>query len=266
VTAPAAPPPFTWAPGEIHLDVLAGVAFVAAAYALALRRARRRPDWGRGLSFAAALLVLLAALNGPLHDLSDHYLFSAHMLQHLLLTLVVPPLLLAGTPGWMLDALLAPALARRPLRALVVAATRPLPALGLYTVALCVWHLPVPYGAALESHGLHIVQHLTFLATSVLAWWPVVSASAQAPRLHAGAQILYLFAFGLPMTAVAAMVTGAEELLYPYYAAAPRLWGLSPLADQRLGGLIMWVPAGLVPLMVFTVVFFRWTAAEHEPV
>ena len=77
-------------------------------------------------------------------------------------------------------------------------------------------------------------------------------------------QILYLFAFGLPMTAVAAMITGAETLLYPFYARAPRLLSLSPLADQRLGGVIMWVPAGLVPLIAFTVVFFRWAAAERD--
>src|SRR5207249_4138645 len=122
-------------------------------------------------------LVLLVALNGPLHDLSDYYLFSAHMVQHLLLTLVVPPLLLAGTPGWIADALLGRLRRRRALGALAHTATRPVAALGLYAMALI---------------------------------------------------------------------------------------GLVALADQRLGGLIMWVPAGLVPLLAFTVVFFRWVAAEAE--
>ncbi|MGH7346500.1 MAG: cytochrome c oxidase assembly protein, partial [Candidatus Rokuibacteriota bacterium] len=75
---------------------------------------------------------------------------------------------------------------------------------------------------------------------------------------------LYLFAFGIPMTVVAAMITGAETTLYPFYAAAPRIFDLTALADQRLGGLIMWVPAGLIPLVAFTVVFFRWAAAEAE--
>src|SRR5205823_5942123 len=138
--------------------------------------------------------ALLAALNGPLHDLSDYYLFSAHMVQHLVLTLVVAPLLLAGTPGWMLDRLLAPLL-RRPLGRGAVRLTRPVPALALYA---------------------------------------------------------------------AAMITGAEQVLYPFYGAAPRLWGLTPLADQRLGGVIMWVPAGVIPLLAFTVVFFRWAAAEAD--
>jgi cytochrome c oxidase assembly factor CtaG len=116
----------------------------------------------------------------------------------------------------------------------------------------------------MTSHGWHIGQHLSLMATAVLAWWPVVSPSARVPRLHPGAQILYLFVFGMPMTVVAAMITGAEDVLYPYYAATPRLLDLSPLADQRLGGVLMWVPGGLIPLVAFTVVFFRWAAAEPD--
>ena len=251
-------------PGSWHPDVVAGVAFLAGLYVAAARRANLRPSAGARTAFVGALAVLLAALNGPLHDLSDAYLFSAHMVQHLLLTLVVPPLLLLGTPGPMLDAglgaLVRPRLAGTAVRTL----TRPIPALALYTLALVVWHLPAPYGAALEHHGLHVVEHLTFMATATLAWWPVLARSRVAPALPYGAQILYLFAFGIPMTIVAAMVTGAEEVLYPFYAAAPRVTALSPLADQRLGGVLMWVPAGLVPLAAFTAVFFRWAAAERD--
>jgi len=258
-----APPPFAWTSGEIHADVVLVVGVVALAYAIAWRRG---PRTGLGVPalFAAALLVLLVALNGPLHDLSDYYLFSAHMVQHLLLTLVVPALLLAGTPRWMADALVR-RLERVPgLGALLRAATRPVPALALYAAALIGWHLPGPYGAALEHHRWHVVEHLVLMATALVAWWPVLSPSARLPRLHYGAQILYLAAFGIPMTVVAAMITGAEHTLYPFYAAAPRLFELTPLADQRLGGLIMWVPAGLIPLMAFTVVFFRWVSVEAE--
>ena len=203
-------------------------------------------------------------LNGPLHDLSDRHLFSAHMVQHLVLTLLFPPLLLVGTPAWMADALLAPVL-RRPLTGrLVRMLTRPLPALGIYAAALILWHLPVVYDAALRLHAWHIVQHLTLMGSAVLAWWPVLSPSTLIPRVHYGAQILYLFAFGMPMTVVAAMITGAETLLYTAYTEVPRVFGLSPLTDQRLGGVLMWVPAGLVPLLAFTAVFFRWAAAEAD--
>jgi putative membrane protein len=259
----AAPPPFTWTSGEVHADVVFVVGLLALTYAVAWSRG---PRTGLHLPalFMASLAVLLVALNGPLHDLSDYYLFSAHMVQHLLLTLVVPPLLLAGTPRWMADALVV-RLGRPPaLGALARIVTWPVPALALYAVALIGWHLPGPYGAALADHRWHVVEHLALIATALVAWWPVLSPSRLLPRLHYGAQILYLFAFGIPMTVVAAMITGAESTLYPFYAAAPRLFELTALADQRLGGLIMWVPAGLIPLLAFTVVFFRWAAAEAE--
>src|SRR2546430_17019769 len=100
----AAPVPFSWVRGEVHLDVLVGVVLVAAAYTWATVASRRPAPLGPPLAFFAGCAALLAALNGPLHDLSDYYLFSAHMVQHLVLTLVVPPLCLAGTPGFMLDA------------------------------------------------------------------------------------------------------------------------------------------------------------------
>ena len=257
------PPPFAWTTGEVHADVVLGVGALAAAYAGALRAGPRGGPREPALFFAS-LIVLLAALNGPLHDLSDYYLFSAHMVQHLLLTLLVPPLLLAGTPAWMADALLRRLTRRRVLGAAARAATRPVTALGLYAVALIGWHLPALYEVALEHHAWHVVEHLVLIATAILAWWPVLSRSRLLPRLHYGPQILYLFAFGIPMTVVAAMITAAEETLYPFYAAAPRLFGLTTLADQRLGGLIMWVPAGLIPLLAFTIVFFRWVAAEAE--
>ena len=259
----SAPPPFAWTSGEIHADVVLLVGAAALGYAVAWARGPRA-GIARPARFAAALIVLLVALNGPLHDLSDYYLFSAHMVQHLLLTLVVPPLLLAGTPRWMADALIDRLGRVQALGALARAATRPVPALALYTVALVGWHLPGPYGAALEHHRLHIAEHVALMAGALVAWWPVLSPSARLPRLHYGAQILYLFAFGIPMTAVAAMITGAEHALYPFYAAAPRLFELTPLADQRLGGLIMWVPAGLIPLIAFTAVFFRWAADETD--
>jgi putative membrane protein len=245
---------------DVHLDVIAGAAVLAGAWAGAWIGRRARPRAAETLALAAALAAVLAVLNGPIHELSDRYLFSAHMVQHLVLTLVVPPLMLLAVPAWMIDGLLRPGWLAR----ITWSLTRAVPALGVYTVALVAWHLPGPYGLALEVHGWHVVEHLTLMSTATLAWWPVLARSERAPRLPHAAQILYLFAFGLPMTAVAAMITGAESVLYPFYEAAPRLFGLTPLADQRLGGVLMWVPAALVPLGAFTVVFFRWAAAERD--
>ena len=260
----AAPPPFSWTGGSIHPEVVLVTGLLAAAWAWGWHARGTRPRPGQAARFVAALVALLLALNGPLHDLSDWYLFSAHMVQHLVLTLVVPPLLLTGLPAFMLDALLRPIMARRVGAAVLRTATRPLPAFAVYAVALVAWHLPGPYNLALEIHGWHVVEHLVLLTAAILGWWPIVSPSRLAPALPYAAQLLYLFVFGMPMTVVAAMITAAERVLYPFYEAAPRLFALSPLEDQRLGGVIMWVPSGLIPLAAFTIVFFRWAAAEAD--
>ena len=186
------------------------------------------------------------------------------MVQHLMLTLLVAPLWLAGTPGWMLDALAARAAAQRGLAAVARWLTRPLPAFATFGTAMVLWHLPGPYNLALETHAWHVVEHLVLLGAAVVGWWPILSRSMRLPALPYAGQLLYLFVFGMPMTVVAALVTGSEDVNDRYDAAAPRLFGLTPLADQRLGGLIMWVPAGIIPVVAFTVVFFRWVAAERE--
>jgi putative membrane protein len=186
------------------------------------------------------------------------------MVQHLILTLLVPPLLLTGVPTPMADALLTTVLGRVAVAAVARWVTRPLPAFSIYAVALMGWHLPAIYDHALEVHVWHIVEHLALLVGAVVGWWPIASPSRRLPALPYAAQLLYLFVFGMPMTIVAAMITGAERVLFPFYAAAPRVFGLTPLADQRLGGVIMWVPSGLIPLVAFTVVFFRWVAAEAD--
>lgn len=258
------PPPFTWLGGGIHLEVVLGVLVLAALYTRAVVVSRRPTPLVQPLAFFGGCVALLLALNGPLHDLSDYYLLSAHMVQHLILTLVAPPLWLAGTPGHLADAMLEPVVRGRIGGAVARGVTHPLMALALYAVALIGWHLPGPYGAALERHGWHVAEHLTLIGTAVLAWWPILSPSRRLPALPYAAQLLYLFVFGIPMTVVAAFVTGADQPLYPWYAAAPRLFGLTPLADQQLGGVIMWVPAGVIPLVAFTVVFFRWVAAEPD--
>jgi len=249
----------------IHLEALVLVVALAGAWLAAwwasgadetiqpARVARLPLPRAQAAAFFGGLLALTAALNGPLHDLAERSLVSAHMIQHLLLVLVVAPCLLAGALPVLLDRVLA----FRGVRAVVAVATRPLAALGLYAAVLIVWHLPGPYAIMTRSDLWHVVAHGSLVAVAVLAWWPALSPSRRLPALPYGARILYLFAFGMPMTVVAAMITGAEVVLYP--TASP-----TPIEDQRLAGVLMWVPAGLVPLIAFTIVFFRWCAAERE--
>jgi putative membrane protein len=253
----AAPTPEAWRHWDLHPSVVVGLVLLGGLYVFlgGLRAPRRRVA-----AFAGALLVLLGALNGPLHDLSDEYLFSAHMVQHLVLTLLFPPLFLYGLPADLVRKVIRPAWLQTTAATLV----RPIPAAAIFSAPIILWHLPPFYEAAMRHHGLHIVQHLVFLATAVVMWWPVLSPVPELPRASYPGQMLYLFLLGIPMSIVGAMITLADAPLYPFYAAAPRVWGLTPLQDQQIGGLIMWVPGGLVFWAAMTVVWFRWAGREER--
>jgi len=255
--------PYEWA-WSLHPSVLIGTGILGALYFYGigpLRRRRGHPPASprQVLSFSAALLVLVGSLNGPLHDLSDYYLFSVHMVQHLVLTLVFPPLLLAGIPGWLLRPLLdQPGLGR-----VVQLLTRPWVAAVLFSASIAVWHLRPFYDLMMRSHEVHITTHLMFMVTATLMWWPVMSPLPEL-RLPTGLSMLYLFLVGIPMQIVAALITFADEVLYPWYVIAPRTWGLSPLDDQQLGGLIMWIPGNLYLFAAIGVLFFRWAREEES--
>jgi putative membrane protein len=251
---------------SIHPSVVAGVLLLGALYFYGIGPYRRRKSLGppaepwRPLCFTLGLLVLLVSLNGPIHDLSDTYLFSAHMAQHLLLTLALPPLLIAGTPGWLLDDLLRP----RPARALMRFLTRPAVAGVIFSAVLLVWHTVDAYDLMMRSHDVHVATHLMFIAAAVLLWWPVGNASTVLPRLAPGPGLLYLFLVQIPMQALGAIITFADAVLYPWYSTAPRTFGLSPLDDQKLGGLLMWIPGNLWIWGAMSVLFFLWARRERE--
>ena len=241
-----------WNTWDLHYSVVIGLVLLAGLYVFlgGLTSARRHVA-----SFVGALLVLFVALNGPLHSLSDSYLFSAHMAQHLLLTLVFPPLLLYGCPAHVVRPLLLP----RWVMALGRVVTRPLPAALLFSGPIVIWHVPALYEAALRNHNLHIAQHLVFLTTAVIMWWPVLSPVPELPRVQHLLQMLYLFLLGIPMSITGALITLSDSALYPFYAAAPRVWRLDPLQDQQIGGLLMWVLGGFMLWGVMTVIWFRYS-------
>src|SRR5712664_4181988 len=242
-----------WNRWDIHPSVAAGLVLLGGLYVYlgGLRGTSRR----KIAAFVRSLLVLFGALNGPLHNLSDQYLFSAHMAQHLLLTLVFPPLLLYGTPAHVIRPLLRPPW----VMALGRVVTRPLAAALLFTGPIVIWHVPLLYEAALRHHNLHILQHLVFLTTAVIMWWPVLSPVPELPRIPHLLQMLYLFLLGIPMSITGALITLSGSVLYPFYAAAPRVWNLSPIDDQQIGGLLMWVLGGLMLWIVMTAIWFRYS-------
>jgi len=259
-TAPFAP---EW---SVHPTVVIGVALFGALYFYCIGPLRRRKSLGppagpwRPLCFVLGLLVMLVSLNGPIHDLSDSYLFSIHMTQHLLLTMVLPPLLIAGLPGWLIDAAARPRLILRAGRFL----THPVIAGVLFSAVLLVWHTTDAYDLMMRNHGVHVVTHLTFMITAVLLWWPVTSPSAALPRLGSGMGMLYLFLVQIPMQILGAIITFADAPLYQWYVTAPRTFGLSPLDDQKLGGLLMWIPGNLWIWGAMSVLFFQWAKRERD--
>jgi putative membrane protein len=246
----------------VHWSTVIGLLALQALWILRARahRHEHRPTALQATAFTAGLAVMFLALNGPVHDISDYYLFTGHMVQHLVLTIVTPPLLLIGTPGWMLR----PAMRIGWVAAVARFVTTPRAAFTIFNLVLAAWHLPPLYNSAMYYHEVHILQHLMFLVSAVLMWWPMLSPMPELPRLSYPGQMLYSFVMTLPMTVISIFIVYADHVLYPAYASAPRLWDLSPLEDQRLGGLIMWIPGGLFFYLLTSVIFFKWVTTERD--
>jgi len=250
---------------RLDLSVLLGLLVLAEAYLLGVWPLRRRLAGAapfpavQATLFGCGLLTLFVALESPLDTLGDHYLFSMHMTQHLLLVLVVPPLLLSGTPRWLVSPLLKPA----PVRWITLLLTAPATAFLLFNTVFALAHLPGVMALTLRNETAHIAEHLIFLATAVLTWWPVLGSAGQPRRLPYPLRMVYLFLQTLPCALVGALITLTGHVLYPNYAAAPRVWDLSPLQDQQIGGLIMWIGGSLYFFLAFTAVFFVWAARDE---
>ena len=245
-------------------SIVIGTVLVVGFYLYAVGPLRRRYHLaesvkrGQVFSFLLGVSIMFLALVSPLDELGDSYLFSAHMVQHLCLTIVVPPLLLLGTPGWLVEPLLRKAMIFRIARVL----TFPVVAFFLYNIDFWLWHAPPLYNATLENQGIHIFEHVTFIVIGVIYWWPVFSPSALLPRLSMGGQVLYLFLSGMPAVALGAGLTFLPPLYAPYLAA-PRIWGLTAATDQQLGGLIMWIPGNIFYIAIASILFINWMQGQE---
>jgi cytochrome c oxidase assembly factor CtaG len=217
--------------------------------------------------FASGWIVLAVGVVSPLHALGG-VLFSAHMTQHELLMVVAAPLLVLGRPvvafvwalprGWRVRA---GAWARaRWVRRGWSSLTSPAVASALHAGALVLWHLPGPYEATYFSEPLHALQHVSFLATALVFWWALLRPA----RGREGEAIVYLFAATLLTGALGALLAFAPALWYPHYAATTGPWGITPLDDQQLGGVIMWVPGGGSYLLAALALFAAWLRASER--
>ena len=254
-----------WTHWHAHPDVLIGLAILEGAYLLGVGPLRERHrladdvDSRQVATFTAGVLVIFVSLLSPIHELSDKYLFSAHMLQHVLLTLVAPPLLVLGTPDWLIRPLLRPDLSFRIARLV----THPIVAFAVFNLIFSLWHIPSLYNTSVTNHGVHIVEHLMFMAAAVIMWWPITSRMSELPRLSYPLQMMYLFLLSIAQLIVFAVITFAPEPLYDWYVDAPRVWNLTPLADQQIGAIIMKIGGGILFGVLIVIAFFKWFNMEE---
>jgi cytochrome c oxidase assembly factor CtaG len=224
-----------------------------------LARGSRDAERKHSLYFGLGLLTLWVALETPLDTISDHYLDSAHMLQHVLLGFAAPPMLLLGlSPGMVAKLVAVPG---------VRAVTEPVPAQLIAGAVMVGWHLPSFYDATLHSESLHVVEHLMFIGAGVVMYWPMLQATSAKARwqLSPGAKLLYMLVATLPQDGVALALLFSRVPFYEFYTHVPRLVpSLTPLIDQTVAGAVLMILGKATLAVAGIVVFFRWFGTEHR--
>jgi cytochrome c oxidase assembly factor CtaG len=254
--------------GDAGFDAVVAVLLVVASllYACGVARLWRKAGVGRGIRiadavrFALGMLTLVVALLSPLDALASRS-FAAHMIEHELLMIVAAPLFVLSRPleawAWALTRRARHAVSSithaRFVRRLWLALAAPVAATFVHAVALWGWHVPALFVAALERPGLHVLQHACFFASALAFWWAMFGGAA---RMPAAVSLACLFATMLHTSALGALLTFAPAALYAH--ANPGVPGLSPLEDQQLGGLVMWVPGGLAYVVVGLMIVASW--------
>jgi len=216
---------------------------------------RRQVTW-----FVAGLLVLWVASDWPIHDFAEDYLYSAHMVEHLLISLVAPPMLLLGIPDWLTRWLLRP----RSVSGAVRVLCRPLVAAALFNAVVALAHAPFYVDFTLSHHFWHFWAHLLLFVVSMLMWFPVVNRLPEYPTMSPPLKMVYLFLQSIIPNVPVAFLTLSTGVVYSFYAHVPRPFAISALTDQQVAGAIMKVGGTILLWSIILVVFFRWYAAEER--
>ncbi len=211
------------------------------------------------LYFGLGLFTLWVALETPIDTISDHYLDSVHMLQHVLLGFVAPPLMLLG---------LSPQMAGGVARiAFLRAITEPVEAQVIAAAVMIAWHVPALYDATLHSESLHVVEHLMFIGAGLVLYWPMLEVTSAHARwqLSPGLKLLYMLVATLPQDGTALALLFSRVPFYEFYVHVPRLVeGLTPLIDQTLAGAVLMILGKATMTVAALAVFFRWFGSEHQ--
>jgi cytochrome c oxidase assembly factor CtaG/cytochrome c551/c552 len=240
---------WTFEPGIVLPLLVSGIL-----YAIGARRSLGLRTWEKAC-FWSGWLALVIALVSPLHPLGEE-LFSAHMTQHEVLMVIAAPLLVLGRP--MVPLLWGLPFAWRKTAGNLTKAgrfTSPMVAWIVHAVALWGWHIPLFFQATLKSDVIHSAQHVSFLLSAVLFWWALFRGGH---AMAYGPAVLYVFTTAIYTSILGALLTFSTSVWYPAYSGRTTAWGLTPLEDQQIGGLIMWVPAGVVYTVAGLALFAMW--------
>lgn len=241
-------------PSPAWVFVLAVV--LTAGYIGAMYRLKRQPEWWQSMCFFASLAVAVAAVAGPLDSLAWHRAFVAYIAEQILLYMVAAPLFLLGIPEWMLR----PAVNRFRLRGVLSFLSRPLIAVSGFTLLFAGIHFPLVCNMICHARPFFSGIRGALLVVGVVLWLPILNPLSEL-TLSRPVQVLYLHLLIVPMTAVAAPVTLSDSVIYTWLNGPPVL-GLSPLSDQRMGGILMWVGQAFIIAVAASIIFLKWVNEE----
>ena len=253
------------------------VAFLAAVYLVGVLRLQIRSGWQaipirKMLYGITGYAILFFAVAGPPEAFSQD-MFFAHMIQHILIAMVGAVLLLAATPMaaylWAMPETirvgLAPSLAENGwIRNINATLTNPRFALPAFILTLWGWHIPEAYALAVRNDLVHLAMHLSMFATSILFWWPIIGPPPVRSQLTDPQRIVYLILVVTPTAVLAAIITLSNTVIYTTYIDTPHHFTLTPAEDQRIGGLLMWIPGNIIYLATLTTLFLRWFSQEDR--
>lgn len=251
---------WNWQPIVLIFLILLAAAYF---YAVSIWRKKQHPTEGvkpyQVALFALGLLTIFIALISPLDALVG-VLFTAHMIQHLLLSLAAAPLLVAGTPDWLAKDIFD----HRGIAALWKWLTMPLVAGILFNANIWLWHAPPMMDAMMMSESMHLLSQFLYLVTGIIFWWPLFgSAEVGWPQLNLAGKLLYLFLSDMPMVLLGAGLTFTTPQ-YQMYVATAQYFGVSPAQDQQMGGLLMWIPGSIFFIVIASGLFLQWMSRQER--
>ena len=248
-------------------------------YFVGLRRTNGRSlkliPWWRPVALVAGVSSLLIASLSPLHTVGGS-LFFAHMIQHIILIMIGPPLILLGgpivpvirgLPAGLRREIVIPILQNHKCRTLLQICTKPVVAWFVYVGSLWIWHTPRLYDEAVQNTGIHGLEHVSFVFASIFFWWCVIDPIPMKPKLTGGLRLGYLFLATLQNTILGAFITLSTSPWYSSYMVSSEIFtALTPLQDQRIGGLIMWIPGAMMYFLALSIAFFVMIFGEERRV